>query len=93
MGAAGLAARGGMGHPRIVWNEPYLETCCRAALHRLVLAGPAGRPRDLADETCLGRLAARGLAAPGGQGWAVTAQGRARHRSEILRAQEEGDEP
>ncbi len=27
-----------------MWNEPYLETCCRSALHRVVLTGPVGPP-------------------------------------------------
>lgn len=55
----------------------YLETCCRSALHRLFLAGDAGRPvgsaearslkagprtSPLKDKPCLERLAARGLA-------------------------------
>ena len=33
----------------IMWDEPYLETCCRSALHRLVLSGAVGRPPDLKD--------------------------------------------
>ena len=49
-----------------MWNQPYLETCCRSALHRLFLAGPAGRPAalqtdgaptSLKDAPCLDRLA------------------------------------
>ena len=48
---------------RPVWNEPYLETCCRAALHRLVLTEAVGRPPGLKDGPCLERLAGMGLAA------------------------------
>jgi hypothetical protein len=70
-----------------MWTEPYLETCCRSALHRLVLAGAPGRPGGLADEPCLSRLAGRGLAVPGPDGrFQATPAGRARHRSEILRS-------
>ena len=45
-----------------MWNQPYLETCCRSALHRLVLSGAAGRPAGLKDGPCLARLADAGLA-------------------------------
>jgi hypothetical protein len=45
-----------------VWNEPYLETCCRSALHRLTLCGPAGRPGGLKDGPCLERLAGMSFA-------------------------------
>lgn len=48
----------------MAWDQPYLETCCRSALHRLVLAGSAGRPGDLKDAGCLRRLAGMGLAEP-----------------------------
>lgn len=67
-----------------MWNEPYLETCCRAALRRLLLAGPAGRPAEEKDGSCLARLADRGFAArrPDGR-FAITAGGRARHCAEI----------
>lgn len=78
-----------------LWDEPYLETCCRAALHRLILSGTAGRPDGLKDGRCLHRLAGMGLAsmdlasmdlscAPGGR-FAVTEAGVRRHRQEILR--------
>jgi hypothetical protein len=69
-----------------MWREPYLETCCRAALHRVVLSGEAGRPLGLADQPCLERLAEMGLvsAAPAGI-FTPTQEGRQRHRSEILR--------
>lgn len=70
-----------------MWNEPYLETCCRAALHRLTLAGPLGRPDGLKDGPCLGRLAGMGLARRRDDGrYVLTAAGRERHLSEVLRA-------
>lgn len=69
-----------------MWNEPYLETCCRSALHRLTLVGTHGRPAGLPDQPCLMRLAGMGLAAPRADGrFAITDAGRARHASEILR--------
>lgn len=69
-----------------MWDEPYLETCCRAALHRLTLSGPAGRPAGLKDGPCLARLAGMGLTLvrPDGR-YDLTAAGRARHRREIMR--------
>ena len=45
-----------------MWNEPYLETCCRSALHRLTLSGGSGRPSGMKDGPCLVRLTAMGLA-------------------------------
>lgn len=69
-----------------MWDEPYLETCCRAALHRLTLVGPGGRPEGLADQPCLTRLVAMGLAAPGAVGgFVITEAGTSRHAREILR--------
>ncbi len=69
-----------------MWDEPYLETCCRAALHRLRLAGDVGRPPDLKDGRCLDRLAALGLAAARPDGRVIaTAAGITRHASEILK--------
>lgn len=69
-----------------MWKEPYLETCCRAALHRLVLTADDGRPPGLKDGTCLARLTGMGFAIPRDDGrYAVTEAGRARHSSEILR--------
>jgi hypothetical protein len=67
-----------------MWNEPYLETCCRAALHRLVLAGSAGRPMTESDSPCLERLAGMGLASlrPDGRAYVLPA-GRDRHATEI----------
>ena len=67
------------------WNEPYLETCCRAALHRLVLSGALGRPDGLKDGPCLERLEGMGLARRDGSRFGVTPEGAARHRSEILK--------
>jgi hypothetical protein len=69
-----------------MWNEPYLETCCRSALHRLALSGTAGRPPALKDGSCLHRLAGMGLARarPGGR-FELTAAGEARHASEVLK--------
>ncbi len=69
-----------------MWHEPYLETCCRSALHRLDLAGTAGRPGGLKDGPCLARLAGMGLARqrPDGR-YELTAQGAERHAHEVLR--------
>jgi hypothetical protein len=70
-----------------MWSEPYLETCCRAALHRAILAGSAGRPPGLKDGPCLERLAAMGLAYAREDGrFEPTPPGRQRHASEILHA-------
>lgn len=67
-----------------MWRQPYLETCCRSALHRLLLAGSAGRPEGVQDGGCLTRLAGMNLAALGSDGrFRITADGRARHRNEI----------
>lgn len=68
-----------------MWNEPYLETCCRSALHRLTLVGPPGRPAGLKDGPCLERLAAMGLAEQDDDRYRITGAGRIRHRSEILK--------
>ena len=68
---------GGFG---VNWNEPYLETCCRSALHRLLLVAALGRPDGLKDGPCLARLAGMGLAAPRPDGrWEITTLGHARH--------------
>jgi len=67
-------------------HEPYLETCCRSALHRLTLCGPAGRPAGLKDGPCLARLARMGLARERADGrHEITDAGSARHASEILK--------
>jgi hypothetical protein len=69
-----------------MWNEPYLETCCRSALHRLTLVGPHGRPPGLADEPCLRRLTGMGFAAPKADGrFEITEAGGVRHSREILK--------
>lgn len=69
----------------MIWDQPYLETCCRSALHRLTLCGPAGRPAGLKDGPCLERLAAMGLACrrPDGR-YMPTEAGLARHAREIV---------
>jgi hypothetical protein len=67
-----------------MWNQPYLETCCRSALHRLALAGDLGRPRSEKDAPCLDRLTELGFAVPGPDGrYRLTAEGCQRHDSEI----------
>jgi hypothetical protein len=69
-----------------MWNEPYLETCCRSALHRLTLVGAAGRPEGLKDGPCLERLAGMGLARRREDGrYEITPAGEARHQSEVLK--------
>jgi hypothetical protein len=69
-----------------MWNEPYLETCCRSALHRLTLVGPTGRPDGLKDGPCLERLQGLGLARLRGDGrFEITQDGTARHGAEILK--------
>ncbi|ATU73732.1 hypothetical protein CFR78_01900 [Komagataeibacter rhaeticus] len=70
-----------------MWNEPYLESCCRSALHRLKLSGQAGRPAGVGDAPCLHRLEGMGLASSSGddQRYTITTQGHARHRTEILK--------
>ncbi len=69
-----------------MWREPYLETCCRSALHRVVLAADLGRPGDVADRPCLERLREMGLIRMR-EDWrfCATQAGEARHRTEILR--------
>lgn len=69
------------------WDQPYLETCCRSALHRLFLAGRDGRPDDLADAPCLRRLGAMALVEHGGTRFRLTEAGRVRHRREVLRTE------
>ncbi len=69
-----------------MWHEPYLETCCRAALHRLVLSAAIGRPGGLKDGPCLERLGAMGLACQrADRRYEPTPAGTARHASEILK--------
>jgi hypothetical protein len=69
-----------------MWNEPYLETCCRSALHRLLLVGSVGRPPGLKDGPCLTRLQGMGLAMPRSDGrWEVTSLGQERHGELVMR--------
>lgn len=68
-----------------MWDEPYLETCCRSALHRLTLVGAPGRPEGLADQPCLQRLEAMGFARRREDGrFTITEPGIVRHAREIL---------
>jgi hypothetical protein len=70
-----------------MWTQPYLETCCRSALHRLTLCGSPGRPAGLKDGPCLERLTGMGLACQRADGrYEVTAAGRDRHGKEIVPA-------
>lgn len=67
-----------------MWNQPYLETCCRAALHRVRLAGPEARPGGLKDGPCLLRMEAMGLVRRREDGrFEITPAGLARHTQEI----------
>lgn len=69
-----------------MWNQPYLETCCRASLHRVVLAGPLGRPAGLKDGPCLARLAGMGLVRRRADDrYEITDSGLTRHAVEILK--------
>jgi hypothetical protein len=69
----------------VVWDQPYLETCCRSALHRLQLSRRAGRPPDLLDGKCLLRIASMGLCdqRPDGR-FVISAEGIRRHAAEVL---------
>ncbi|GAN52718.1 hypothetical protein [Tanticharoenia sakaeratensis] len=67
-----------------MWDEPYLETCCRSALHRLLLCQDVGRPEGLRDQPCLERLCRMGFARQDEQGrFVITPAGCARHDREI----------
>jgi hypothetical protein len=69
-----------------MWNEPYLETCCRSALHRLSLCGALGRPSHQKDDPCLARLTTMGLAARrDDMRYVITPLGVMRHDQEIGR--------
>jgi hypothetical protein len=69
-----------------MWNEPYLETCCRSALHRLMLSGRIGRPSGLKDGRCLERLAGMGLTRVRADGrFELTDEGVARHAVDVAR--------
>ena len=67
-----------------MWDEPYLETCCRSALHRLLLVGASGRPGGLKDGPCLARLCELSFACERpDHRFEATAAGLARHAEEI----------
>ncbi|AQS88919.1 hypothetical protein [Neoasaia chiangmaiensis] len=67
-----------------MWDEPYLETCCRSALHRLLLCADAGRPQNLRDQPCLERLCRMGFAQLRNDGrFEIVPAGQARHDKEI----------
>jgi hypothetical protein len=69
-----------------VWNEPYLETCCRSALHRLTLSGAAGRPPGLTDGPCLARLASMSCAREREDGrYEITEAGLVRHARVVMK--------
>ena len=69
-----------------MYNEPYLETCCRSALHRVTLCGDAGRPDGMKDGPCLHRLATMGFVCERADGrFEATEPGHARHDQEIAR--------
>ena len=71
---------------RAMWHEPYLETCCRSALHRLHLSGALGRPPGLKDGACLERLNGMGLVRRRADGrFEITPDGARRHAREVLR--------
>jgi hypothetical protein len=70
-----------------MWSQPYLETCCRAAMHRLHLCGDIGRPSGLADDPCLRRLSDMGLCHRREDGrFAITEAGQQRHAMEVMRS-------
>jgi hypothetical protein len=70
----------------MTWTDPYLETCCRSALHRLLLCGEIGRPAGFKDGGCLERLSGMGLARQrADERYEATAAGAALHAREIAR--------
>jgi hypothetical protein len=79
----------GVADPRIkvlMWSQPYLETCCRSALHRVHLCSEQGRPAGLADDPCLQRLREMGLCHQRDDGrFEITRAGQQRHATEVLR--------
>jgi hypothetical protein len=84
--AAHLRSAGKRSRPAAVWNQPYLETCCRAALHRLHLSGALGRPPGLLDQPCLTRLVEMDLCRVGPDGrFTLSPTGQQRHASEVLK--------
>ncbi|EHH67372.1 hypothetical protein [Gluconobacter morbifer] len=67
-----------------MWDEPYLETCCRSTLHRVLLCASAGRPEGLKDQPCLDRLERMGLTRRTPEGrYVLTEDGLKRHEQEI----------
>jgi hypothetical protein len=75
-----------------VWNEPYLETCCRSALHRLTLSGSAGRPPGLKDGPCLERLASMSFARERTDSrYEITEAGTAWHTREVMKRSARAD--
>lgn len=76
---------------RAMWHEPYLETCCRSALHRVHLSGASGRPAGLKDGPCLERLNGMGLVRQRADGrFEMTPDGTRRHAQEVLRGNDAG---
>jgi hypothetical protein len=70
----------------MMWSQPYLETCCRAALHRVYLSSGLGRPGGMADHPCLERLVGMNLCRRRADGrFEMTDHGHRRHATEILR--------
>ncbi|QDH18032.1 hypothetical protein E3D00_06905 [Swingsia samuiensis] len=66
------------------WDEPYLETCCRSTLHRVLLCSDAGRPMSLKDQPCLERLHEMGLLTlREDRRFIITQNGLKRHEKEI----------
>jgi hypothetical protein len=85
LGKAKLAVGREAKEMRRMWNEPYLESCCRSALHRLMLSGAPGRPDGLKDGRCLERLETLGLAQQrADHRFTATEAGRLRHADEVL---------
>jgi hypothetical protein len=69
-----------------MWDEPYLETCCRSALHRLCLSGEGGRSGGANDAPCLARLERMGLAERRSDGrYQITQAGDERRKRDALR--------
>ena len=70
---------------RGMWNEPYLETCCRAARHGLFRAGGDGGLGGVKDAPGLDRLERMGLArCNAGERFVATDAGLVRHAREVM---------
>ncbi|MBE9607668.1 hypothetical protein IAI18_22580 [Acetobacteraceae bacterium H6797] len=70
----------------MTWDEPYLETCCRSALHRLFIVRDHGRPDGLKDGPCLHRLQGMSFCRQCDDGrFRMTPEGAERHATEILK--------